>query len=35
MKKVTNLIKKIGKAYVKGWMEMYGPAINAGVPIIF
>ena len=31
MKKVKKLVKKIGHAYMKGVMEMYGPAINAGL----
>jgi len=28
MKKVKNLLKKLGKAYMKGTMELYGPVIN-------
>lgn len=30
-KRIKNSIKKLGKAYMKGVMEMYGPAINAGL----
>ena len=30
-KKVLNVFKKLGKAYMKGVMELYGPAINAGI----
>lgn len=30
-KKVLNVFKKLGNAYMKGVMEMYGPAINAGL----
>ena len=34
-RKVKNLVKKVGRAYMKGVMEMYGPAINAGlIPFI-
>jgi len=35
MKKVTKLIKRVGKAYLKGWVKMYEPAIKYGAPIIF
>ena len=31
IKKVKNSIKKLGKAYMKGVIEMYGPVINAGL----
>ena len=31
MKKVKNLIKRFGHAYVKGFYQMYGPVINCGV----
>lgn len=30
MKKVRNLIKKLTKAYFEGYVQMYGPAIEAG-----
>ena len=30
-KKVLNVFKRLGNAYMKGVMEMYGPAINAGL----
>ena len=30
-RKVKNLLKRIGHAYMKGVLEMYGPAINAGL----
>ena len=30
-KKVLNVFKKLGKAYMKGVMELYGPAINVGI----
>ena len=30
-KKVKKFVKKVGHAYMKGVMEMYGPAINAGL----
>ena len=35
MKKVKKFVKKIGYAYMKGVMEMYGPAINAGLHPFF
>jgi len=31
MKKVKNLFKKIGRAYTKGFNQMYGPVINCGI----
>jgi len=31
MKKVKNLFKKIGHAYIEGFNRMYGPAINYGI----
>lgn len=30
-KKAFNLLKKVGKAYMKGVMELYGPALNCGL----
>ena len=30
-KKVKKFVRKVGHAYMKGVMEMYGPAINAGL----
>lgn len=30
-KKVKKFVRKVGRAYMKGIMEMYGPAINAGL----
>lgn len=34
-KKVKNFVKRVGHAYMEGVMEMYGPAINAGlIPFI-
>ena len=30
-RRVKSFIKRVGKAYMKGIMEMYGPAINAGL----
>lgn len=30
-KKVKNLFKRLGKAYMKGIAEMYGPALKYGV----
>ena len=30
-RKVKNFVKRIGHAYIKGVLEMYGPAINAGL----
>ena len=30
MKKVKNFLKKMGRAYIKGYMEMYGPAFKYG-----
>ena len=30
-KKVKKFVKKVGRAYMKGVMEMYGPVINAGL----
>lgn len=30
-KKVKNLIKKIGRSYMKGVLELYGPALKYGV----
>jgi len=30
-RKVKNFIKRVGHAYMKGVIEMYGPAINAGL----
>lgn len=30
MRKVKNLIKKLGRMYVNGYVEMYGPAIKSG-----
>jgi hypothetical protein len=30
-RKVKKFVKKIGHAYMEGVMEMYGPAINAGL----
>ena len=35
MKKVKSLVKRLGKAYFNNWVELYRPAIDAGVPIIF
>lgn len=31
MKKIKNLCKRIFKAYVDGFIELYKPAIDAGV----
>ena len=31
MKKVKNLFKKLSKAYLKGYVELYRPALDAGV----
>lgn len=31
MKRVCNLVKKIGKMYFESIAKMYGPVINAGV----
>ena len=28
MRKVKNLLKKVGKAYMNGVVQLYGPAIN-------
>lgn len=30
-KKVKNLFKRLGRAYVKGFTELYGPALECGV----
>lgn len=30
-RKVKSFIKKVGKSYMRGIMEMYGPAINVGL----
>ena len=30
-KKVKNLFKRLGKAYMKGIAEMYGPALEHGI----
>ena len=30
-KKVKNLFKRLGKAYMKGIPEMYGPALEHGI----
>ena len=30
-RKVKNFVKRIGHAYMKGVLEMYGPVINAGL----
>ena len=35
-KKVKNLIKRLGKSYLEGYMRMYGPVIEAGCnPFMF
>lgn len=35
VRKVKNLLKKIGRAYMRGAMELYGPVINCKLsPII-
>lgn len=33
VKKVKNLFKRLGKAYMKGVAEMYGPMYRYGAPI--
>lgn len=30
-RRVKSFIRRVGKAYMRGIMEMYGPAINAGL----
>ena len=30
-KKVLNAFKRLGHAYMKGMMELYGPVINVGL----
>lgn len=35
MKRVKHLLGVIGKAYLKGMVEMYRPALEYGVPIHF
>jgi hypothetical protein len=30
-KVVKNLVKKLSSAYMKGFYQMYGPCINAGI----
>lgn len=30
-KKLKNLLKRVGKAYLDGYMRLYGPAINCKV----
>ena len=35
MKRVKHLIGKIGRAYFKGMVEMYRPALENNVPIHF
>lgn len=29
------IFKKLFRAYLDGWMELYGPAFKYGVPITF
>lgn len=31
MKRVKNFLRKIGKAYMKSYIEMYGPAFQCGI----
>lgn len=31
MKKIKNFLKKMGKSYLDGCMEMYGPALKCGI----
>ena len=35
MKRVKHLIKRIGRAYLQGMIEMYRPALENNVPIHF
>ena len=35
MKRVKHLIGRIGRAYLNGMIEMYRPALEHNVPIIF
>jgi len=35
MKRVKHLIGRIGRAYLNGMVEMYRPALEHNVPIIF
>ena len=35
MKRVTHLSRRLGRAYVKGMIDMYRPALEHNVPIHF
>lgn len=35
MKKVKHFFKSLGKAYLDSMIELYRPALDAGIPVIF
>lgn len=35
MKRVKHLVKRIGRAYLNGMVELYRPALDNNVPIHF